>query len=93
MLNNKFLGGWVDMNKLYYCNECKRVITNSESCNYCNSSYIDELALGAPVNVIGTKLKGKVLKIKDNSARLLIRDENNSKFIREYEGDKLRKIL
>lgn len=81
------------MDKLYYCNECKRVISNGESCSYCNSSYIDELAVGAPVNVIGTKLKGKVLRIKNNTARLLIRDESNSKFIREYSGEKLRKIL
>lgn len=81
------------MNKLYYCNECKRVITSSEVCEYCSSTYIDELAVGAPVNVIGTKLKGKVLKVNNNTVRLLIRDEGNTKFIREYEGQKLRKVL
>jgi preprotein translocase subunit YajC len=81
------------MNKLYYCNECRRVITSSENCNYCNSSYIDELAVGAPVNVIGTKLKGKVLKVKDNTVRILIKDEGNNKMIREYDGQKLRKVL
>jgi hypothetical protein len=81
------------MNKLYYCNECKRIIESSESCSYCSSQLIDELSLGAPVNVIGTKLKGKVLKINNNIARLLIKDEGNNKFIREYNGDKLRKVL
>lgn len=81
------------MNKLYYCNECKRVIGSSDSCNYCNNNYVSELEVGSPVNVIGTKLKGKVLKVKDNTVRLLIRDESNNKFIREYEGEKLRKIL
>lgn len=81
------------MNKLYYCNECKRVIEGSESCSYCSSQLIEELSLGAPVNIIGTKLKGKVLKIKDNTARILIRDEGNNKFVREYDGEKLRKIL
>lgn len=81
------------MNKLYYCNECKRIISSSESCSYCNGTLIDELAVGAPVNVIGTKLKGKILKIKDNTVRLLIRDENNGRFIREYSGEKLRKVL
>lgn len=81
------------MDKLYYCGECKRIIENSESCSYCNSSYVNELSVGAPVNVIGTKLKGKILKVKDNTARLLIRDEGNNKFIREYEGSKLRKVL
>jgi hypothetical protein len=81
------------MDKLYYCGECKRVVTNSENCSYCGSGFVKELSVGAPVNVIGTKLKGKVLKIKDNHVRLLMRDERNSKFIREYEGDKLRKVI
>ncbi|MCM8710887.1 hypothetical protein M2651_07595 [Clostridium sp. SYSU_GA19001] len=81
------------MNKLYYCNECKRVIGNSDCCSFCNSSYVSELVVGVPVNVIGTKLKGKVLKIKDGTVRLLIRDESNNKFIRDYEGEKLRKVL
>lgn len=81
------------MNKLYYCGECKRVILSSESCNYCNGGLINELSVGASVNIIGTKLKGKVLKIKDNTARLLIRDEGNNKLIKEYEGDKLRKVI
>lgn len=81
------------MEKLYYCGECKRVVKNGESCDFCGSNYVMELSVGAPVNVIGTKLKGKVLKIKNNTARLLIRDESNNKFIREYEGDKLRKVL
>jgi hypothetical protein len=84
---------WVGMNKLYYCSECKRVLSNGESCNYCNSNSVYELAVGAPCNVIGTKLKGKVLKIKDNTVRLLIRDEGNNKLIREYDGEKLRKVL
>jgi hypothetical protein len=81
------------MSKLYYCNECKRVISSSDSCSYCGSIYINELAVGAPVNVIGTKLKGRVLKINGNTARLLIRDEGNNKFIREYEEKNLRKVL
>jgi hypothetical protein len=81
------------MSKLYYCGECKRVITSSENCSYCSGSLINELSVGAAVNIIGTKLKGKVLRIKDNSARLLIRDEGNNKLIREYEGDKLRKVI
>lgn len=81
------------MNKLYYCNECKRVVKSSENCNYCNGNLIDELVDGTPVNVIGTKLKGKVLKIKDNTVRLLIKDEGNNRLIREYEVEKLRKVL
>ncbi|KAJ50573.1 hypothetical protein BD780_002737 [Clostridium tetanomorphum] len=81
------------MGKLYYCSECKRVLKDNEKCEYCNAESIKELNYGTPVNVIGSKLKGKVLKIKDNMVRLIIRDENNSKFIKEYELEKLRKIL
>lgn len=81
------------MNKLYYCNDCKRVINNVENCNYCNGNLVYELVDGAPVNVIGTKLKGRVLKIKENTVRLLIKDEGNNRLIKEYEGDKLRKII
>ncbi|MFL0246869.1 hypothetical protein [Candidatus Clostridium stratigraminis] len=81
------------MNKLYYCNDCKRVINSEENCNYCNGNLVYELVDGAPVNVIGTKLKGKVLKIKENTVRLLVKDEGNNRLIKEYEGDKLRKII
>lgn len=81
------------MNKLYYCGDCKRVVTSSESCSYCSSSLINELSVGASVNIIGTKMKGKVLKVKDNIVRILIRDEGNNKLIKEYGGDKLRKVI
>jgi hypothetical protein len=81
------------MNKLYYCGVCKRVVTSSESCSYCSSSLISELSVGASVNIIGTKIKGKVLKVSGNTARLLIRDEGNNKLIKEYGGDKLRKVI
>lgn len=80
------------MGKLYYCSDCKRVFKD-EHCQYCDESDVFELTEGAPVNIIGTKLKGKVLKIKDSSARLLIRDESNNKYIKEYEAEKLKKIL
>jgi ATP sulfurylase len=83
------------VNKLYYCGECKRVVTSSESCSYCScsSGLINELSVGASVNIIGTKIKGKVLKVSENTAKLLIRDEGNNKIIKEYSGDKLRKII
>lgn len=80
------------MSKLYFCTDCKRVI-KEEVCNYCNSSETKELKVGSPVNVIGTKEKGRILKIMDNKARLLIRTESNDKVIREYDYNKLRKIL
>ncbi|WP_315119600.1 hypothetical protein [uncultured Clostridium sp.] len=81
------------MGKLFYCTECKRVINSGEKCNYCNGENIKDLSYGTPVNVIGTKTKGRVLKIKDNVVRLLVRDEYNNKFIKEYESGQLRKVL
>lgn len=81
------------MNKLYYCKECKRVVKNDSSCEYCNSDGIEELVVGAPVNVIGSKLKGKILKIMDGSAKLLIKTDSNDKYIRDYEAEKIRKVL
>lgn len=81
------------MYKVYYCNACRRVINNSESCDYCKSNDIKELNLKAPVNVIGTKIKGRILKFKNESIDLLIKDEFNNKMVKEFKMDELRKIL
>jgi len=81
------------MSKLYYCLECKRVIKNPETCDYCKSKEVNELVVGAPVNVIGQKLKGKVLKIDNDIVRLLVRDQSNNKLVKEFEPSKLNKVL
>lgn len=81
------------MRKLYYCEECKRVLDDDKKCSFCNSQSVKELNIGAPVNVVGSKLKGKILKICESNVRLLIRDESNNKFIKEYEHNKLRKVI
>ncbi|QAT40705.1 hypothetical protein [Clostridium sp. JN-9] len=81
------------MDKLYFCTDCKRILKDSDQCEYCNSSSIKELNVGVPVNVIGTKLKGKVLKIKSGNVKLLIKDENKDTYIKEYEAEKLRKVI
>jgi hypothetical protein len=81
------------MCKLYYCLDCKRISGEAESCMYCNSLNIKELTKNAPVNIIGSKLKGRVLKVEEGKARLLIADENNSRYIKEYEADMLKKVL
>lgn len=81
------------MSKLYYCLECKRVIKNPEVCDYCKADTINELVVGAPVSVIGQKLKGKVLKIDNDLVRLLVRDESKNKLIKEFEPSKLKKVI
>lgn len=88
----KYLGG-IYMNRLYYCKDCRRVTKGESNCEYCSSNFVNELAIGTPVNVIGSKLKGNVLKIKDGEARLLIRDDSNNKFVKEYKAEEIRKIL
>ena len=81
------------MSTLCYCLQCRRVFNEGEGCPYCKSTEIKELSKDSPVNVLGSKQKGKVLKMEDGKARLLIRDENNERYIKEFEADKLRKIL
>lgn len=81
------------MERLYYCSECKRVITSEGKCDYCNSKDVKELMLKTPVNVIGTKTKGKVLKIKNGKINLIIKDEANNKLVKEYEANQLKKVL
>jgi len=81
------------MEKLYYCSECKRIIKNEGKCAYCDSSDIKELMLKTSVNVIGTKTKGKVLKIKHGKVNLIVKDEGNNKIVKEYEVEQLKKVL
>lgn len=81
------------MNIMTYCLQCRRIFQGDVACPYCNSTFTKELSKNSPVNVMGSKIKGKVLKVENGKARLLIIDENNEKHIREYEAEKLRKIL
>lgn len=81
------------MYKVYYCVNCKRIIGNSEICDYCKSSDIKEVNMKSPVNVIGTKVKGRIFKVKDGTVDLLIRDEYNNKMIKEFNIKELKKIL
>lgn len=81
------------MNKLYYCMDCKRVFNGEDACEYCSGNNVKELVKNSPVNIIGSKLKGKVLKVEQDKARILVRDENNNKYIKEYDAAVLRKVL
>ncbi|AUS96938.1 hypothetical protein CDQ84_02220 [Clostridium thermosuccinogenes] len=81
------------MDKLNYCLDCKRIFTQKETCEYCSSVNIRELAKNAPVNVIGSKLKGRVLNAKQGMVQVLFTEQGNTKTIREYEPSKIRKVL
>lgn len=81
------------MKNLNYCGDCMRVIHLNEECSYCQSTNLKGLARKAPVNVIGTKIKGRVMGVNDQMVNLLCIDEGKNKSIREFEMEKLRKIL
>jgi hypothetical protein len=81
------------MRKLWYCIQCRRVFVNEGECTYCKNTFTKELNKNSPVNVLGSKTKGRVLKVEDGRAKLLIIGESKEKYIKEYEADKLRKIL
>jgi len=81
------------MDKLNYCVDCKRIFNHASVCSYCNSENVKELAQKAPVNVIGTKLKGRLFKVHSEKAQILIIDEKQSKSVKEFEASKLQKVL
>lgn len=82
------------MKRYYYCLDCKRIFGTGEKCSYCGGENIKGLAAKAPVNVLGSKLKGNVLSTNGDMINVLIRGEGkNNKTIREYSADQLKKIL
>lgn len=81
------------MDKLYYCVDCRRVF-REDMCPYCGSTNIKELTVNAPVNILGTKLKGKVMKIcKDEVKVIHVNAETKEKYIKGYSIEKLKKVL
>lgn len=80
------------MNKLYFCNQCRKVFSKENSCVCQQEGCIKEMKIGTPVNIIGTKLKGKVYKIKNDLLEVLI-ISNKNKYIKEYKVEEVRKIL
>ncbi len=81
------------MKNLSYCVKCRRISYFRGTCSYCQSDSIKPINRKAPVNVIGTKIKGKVLNVKAGMVDILCVGEGNVKLIRQYEAEKLRKIL
>ncbi len=78
--------------KAYFCKECKKVFTGARSCDCQTGENMKEIKLGTPVNVIGTKLKGKVYRIKEDRLELLITSSKN-KYLKEFTTEEVRKIL
>lgn len=78
---------------LYYCTECRRVLEQESKCNYCGAENINALKRNSVVNVIGTKLKGKVLSAENDKINLIVNTENNEKLLKQYSFEKIRKII
>ncbi|MGL4773456.1 MAG: hypothetical protein ACRC2K_07830 [Clostridium sp.] len=77
---------------LLYCESCTRVFSEDGDCPYCQGSGI-AMKKNSPVNIIGTKLKGKVFNAKNGKVFVIIRAEDNSKIMKEYSPNNLRKIV
>ncbi|MFZ5967824.1 MAG: hypothetical protein ACOYVK_11710 [Bacillota bacterium] len=81
------------MENLNYCVDCRRIASFNEGCSFCQSQNIKALVRNAPVNVIGTKLKGRVMNVKNDMVHILYVDEGKQKVIKPFESVKLQKIL
>jgi hypothetical protein len=81
------------MEKYQYCQDCKRIFSASSTCPFCQSANVNELNVKAPVNVLGTKVKGRVYKLSKEAIQVLIVDEQQNKSVKEFSASKLRKVL
>lgn len=81
------------MEKLMYCVDCHRIFANANDCEYCHSHNIKELRRGTSINVIGTKIKGKVYNYKKNLVSVILLTEDYQRVIKIYDAKKIKKIL
>lgn len=80
------------MNKIYFCNHCRKIFIGDKDCACEGENCIHEVKKGTPVNIIGTKTKGKVIRIKEGAVELLIKNRGN-KILRVCKVDEIRKIV
>lgn len=80
---------------LYYCTKCARIsnTTNTLLCPYCEDSAILPLKKNSPINVLGSKIKGRLFKELKDSAILIVITENKEKLLKEYPINQLKKII
>ncbi|WP_053984432.1 hypothetical protein [Niameybacter massiliensis] len=79
------------MKKVYFCNVCRKVFHEENACT-CEANDIKQVKLGTPVNVIGTKLKGKVYRIKNDVLELVI-TSSKDRYIKPCKLEDVRKII
>jgi len=81
------------MDNYEYCDDCKRIFIENSSCPFCESTQVSELYVKSPVNILGTKVKGRVFKLSSDGIKVLVVDAQNNKSIRDYDASKLKKVL
>ncbi|TCO72183.1 hypothetical protein [Marinisporobacter balticus] len=81
------------MEKFYYCKDCRRIEKDDTKCGFCSSEKMKLLKVGDPVNIMGTKQKGKIFNIKEDEANLLIINGAKEKLIKRYKYEEIQKIL
>ncbi|MGL4737892.1 MAG: hypothetical protein ACRCW2_10600 [Cellulosilyticaceae bacterium] len=79
------------MKQFYFCEACKQIFKSSDACR-CDGKIIKPVKLGTPVNIVGTKLKGKIYRMKEDALDVLITSTKN-KGIQTYPIDQVRKVL
>ncbi|MBM7615490.1 hypothetical protein [Alkaliphilus hydrothermalis] len=81
------------MENLFYCLDCRRIFDSVEECTYCKSGNFKKLLKMAPINVIGTKHKGNVLRVKDQTVSVLLVDLQKQRYIKEFKASEIQKII
>lgn len=79
------------MKNLYFCSKCRKIFKEL-TCPCGGDGEVKPIKLGTPVNVIGTKLKGKVYKMREDEVDVLI-TSNKISGIKTYCVDQIRKVL
>lgn len=81
------------MQNLDYCLECRRLFLESEKCEFCGSENIKPIKKSTSVNVIGSKVKGKILNCKDGVVNVIVITESKERVVKNYSVRELKKVL
>lgn len=81
------------MQNLDYCLDCRRLFLESEKCEFCGSENIKPIKKSTSVNVIGSKVKGKILNCKDGIVNVIVITESKERVVKNYSVRELKKVL
>lgn len=81
------------MQNLDYCLDCRRLFLESEKCEFCGSENIKPIKKSTSVNVIESKVKGKILNCKDGVVNVIVITESKERVVKNYSVRELKKVL